>query len=69
MTHPGERIIIIGIGGSILQLEERSKDLWEAVPHIPLDRILIETDKFLNMLFGYGETVYTHNAYQFDDYS
>ena len=34
----------IGIGGSILQLEERAKDLWEAVPHIPLDRILIETD-------------------------
>ena len=21
------------------------------------------------MLFGYGETVYTYNAYQFDDYS
>ena len=34
----------IGIGGSLLQLEERAKDLWEAVPHIPLDRILIETD-------------------------
>ena len=34
----------IGIGGSILQLEERAKDLREAVPHIPLDRILIETD-------------------------
>ena len=34
----------IGIGGSVLQLEERAKDLWEAVPHIPLDRILIETD-------------------------
>jgi len=34
----------IGIGGSLLQLEERAKDLWEAVPHIPLNRILIETD-------------------------
>ena len=34
----------IGIGGSILQLEERTKDLWEAIPHIPLDRILVETD-------------------------
>ena len=34
----------IGIGGSLLQVEERAKDLWEAVPHIPLDRILIETD-------------------------
>ena len=34
----------IGIGGSVLQLEERAKDLWEAIPHIPLDRILMETD-------------------------
>ena len=34
----------IGIGGSVLQLEERAKDLWEAIPHIPLDRILTETD-------------------------
>ena len=34
----------IGIGGSVLQLEERAKDLWEAIPHIPLDRILPETD-------------------------
>ena len=34
----------IGIGGSVLQLEERAKDLWEAIPHIPLERILIETD-------------------------
>ena len=33
-----------GIGGSVLQLEERAKDLWEAIPHIPLDRILLETD-------------------------
>ena len=33
-----------GIGGSILQLEERAKDLWEAIPCIPLDRILVETD-------------------------
>ena len=35
---------LIGIGGSVLQLEERAKDLWEAIPHIPLDRILVETD-------------------------
>jgi TatD DNase family protein len=28
----------------VLQLEERAKDLWEAIPHIPLDRILVETD-------------------------
>ena len=34
----------IGIGGSVLQLEERAKDLWEAIPCIPLDRILVETD-------------------------
>ena len=34
----------IGIGGSVLQLEERAKDLWEAIPSIPLDRILVETD-------------------------
>ena len=34
----------IGIGGAVLQLEERAKDLWEAIPHIPLDRILVETD-------------------------
>ena len=34
----------IGIGGSVLQLEERAKDLWEVIPHIPLDRILVETD-------------------------
>ena len=34
----------VGIGGSVLQLEERAKDLWEAIPHIPLDRILVETD-------------------------
>lgn len=34
----------IGIGGSILQQEERAADLWEAVRHIPLERILIETD-------------------------
>lgn len=34
----------IGIGGSILQLEERAKNLWEAIPYIPLDRILLETD-------------------------
>ena len=34
----------IGIGGSVLQLEERAKNLWEAIPQIPLDRILVETD-------------------------
>ena len=34
----------IGIGGSVLQLEERAKNLWEAIPHIPLNRILVETD-------------------------
>ena len=34
----------IGIGGSALQLEERAKNLWEAIPHIPLERILVETD-------------------------
>ncbi len=33
-----------GIGGSIVQQAERAKDLWEAIPHIPLDRILVETD-------------------------
>ena len=33
-----------GIGGSVLQLEERAKDLWKAIPCIPLDRILLETD-------------------------
>ena len=34
----------IGIGGSALQMEERAQDLWEAIPHIPLERILLETD-------------------------
>ncbi len=34
----------IGIGGSILQQEERAGELWEAVSRIPLERILIETD-------------------------
>ena len=34
----------IGIGGFALQLEERAQDLWEAIPHIPLERILLETD-------------------------
>ena len=33
-----------GIGGSVLQLEERAKDLWESISYIPLDRILLETD-------------------------
>lgn len=34
----------IGIGASLLQPEERAHDLLDAVPHIPLDRILVETD-------------------------
>jgi TatD DNase family protein len=34
----------IGIGGSLLQPEERAKDLRDAIPYIPLDRILLETD-------------------------
>lgn len=34
----------IGIGGSLLQKEERAKALQEAVVHIPLERILLETD-------------------------
>ena len=34
----------IGIGGSVLQLEERAQDLWGAIPHIPPERILLETD-------------------------
>ena len=33
-----------GIGGSLLQQEERASDLWTAVQHVPLDRILVETD-------------------------
>ena len=33
-----------GIGGSLLQLEERAGALWEAVRHIPLNKILVETD-------------------------
>lgn len=33
-----------GIGGSLLQQEERAGALWEAIKHIPLDRILVETD-------------------------
>ena len=33
-----------GIGGSLLQQEERAGALWEAVKYIPLDKILIETD-------------------------
>lgn len=34
----------IGLGGSILQPEEKVAPLWEAVRHIPLERILLETD-------------------------
>ena len=33
-----------GIGGSVLQLEERANNLWEAITSIPLNRILVETD-------------------------
>lgn len=33
-----------GIGGSLLQQEERAGALWDAVKHIPLDKILVETD-------------------------
>ena len=33
-----------GIGGSLLQQEERARASWEAVKHIPLDKILVETD-------------------------
>ena len=33
-----------GIGGSLLQQKERADALWEAVKHIPLDKILVETD-------------------------
>ena len=34
----------IGIGVSVLHLEDRGKNLWGAIPNIPLDRILVETD-------------------------
>lgn len=34
----------IGIGGSLLQPEERAAPLWDAVARIPLERILVETD-------------------------
>jgi TatD DNase family protein len=34
----------VGIGGSLLQQEERSAALAEAVRHIPLEKILVETD-------------------------
>lgn len=34
----------IGIGGAILQQTDRSAPLWDAMSHIPLDRILLETD-------------------------
>lgn len=34
----------IGLGGSVLQPEERARELREAVRKIPLDRILVETD-------------------------
>ena len=33
-----------GIGGSLLQLKDRANALCEAVEHIPLDKILVETD-------------------------
>ncbi len=34
----------IGIGGALLQPQERAGALWEAVRAIPLERILVETD-------------------------
>lgn len=34
----------IGIGGAILQKEERAGALWEAVRNMPPERILLETD-------------------------
>ena len=34
----------IGIGGSLLQPEERAGALWDAVRRTPLERILLETD-------------------------
>ena len=34
----------LGIGASILQQEERAKELWEVVSVVPLERILVETD-------------------------
>ena len=34
----------VGIGGSLLQQQERAQSLWESVPDIPLERILVETD-------------------------
>ena len=34
----------IGIGGSLLQPEQRAGNLWEAVEQMPLERILVETD-------------------------
>ena len=34
----------LGIGGSALQTAERAQPLLDALPHIPLDRILLETD-------------------------
>lgn len=33
-----------GIGGSLLQQEERAGALWDAIKHIPLGKILVETD-------------------------
>ena len=45
----------IGIGGSLLQKPENSQALEEAVRHIPLDRILIETDApYVHPYFGEG---------------
>ena len=34
----------VGIGGGLLQQEERAGQLWEAVRQMPMDRILLETD-------------------------
>ena len=34
----------LGIGGSILQREERAAELWDVVRKTPLERLLVETD-------------------------
>ena len=34
----------LGITGSVIQMADRAERLWNAIPHIPLDRILVETD-------------------------
>lgn len=36
--------LYLGIGGALLQSEERAAPLWDAVRRTPLERILVETD-------------------------